>query len=338
MQTLYIDRKDSELEIQGSRLMVRIGEQARPFSVPLGVLEFLVVSASVRFSSTLLTRLTMSGITAVFLNPRKQEATCIVHGMLHNAADRRLMQYQAVTNTDLRLRYSHALVRQKLRGQQAMLLRALRRRPDQRLALTKGSQRLSGLLDKLELDNVTTVESLRGIEGAGAAMYFEAYQSIFAPRLAFNGRNRRPPLDPVNVALSLSYTMLHAEAVRALVSVGFDPQLGVYHQPSFGRESLACDLVELYRPVIEHWVWRLFANEVLRFDHFSFAPEQGKPCVLGKAGRAVYYREYEYQARRWRRLMRRTARHWLARLQQDIQLSVAALQPDSGADEWEIWP
>lgn len=317
MQTLYIDRKGAELEIDTNRLRVRIPGAARPFSVPLGVLEYLVISASVQFSSTLLSRLSLEGITVVFLNPRKEEATCIAHGLLHNAADRRLMQYQAITHSGLTLQYSIALVRQKLRGQRAMLHRALRRRLDQRYALSKGIQRLTEL--EMRLESITSIDSLRGIEGAGAAMYFEAYQSVFPPRLEFTGRNRRPPRDPVNVVLSLTYTLIHAEAIRVLVANGFDPQLGIYHLPSYGRESLACDLVEIYRPVIEHWVWRLFADETLRLDQFSFSNgELNKPCILGKAGRAAYYSHYEYKARCWRKMMRKTVRLWLARLKSDV--------------------
>ena len=328
MQTLFIDRKGSELDVQGNRLLIRIADSPKPFSVPLTVLEFLVVSASVHFSSTLLSRLTQAGITVVFINPRKVEASCITYGMLHNAADRRLLQYQAINDKTLKLLYSTELVRQKIRNQRAMLLRAQRRRPDQRYALHKGIQRLTEL--ETRLVNVSNIDSLRGYEGAGAAIYFEAYQHIFAPQLAFNGRNRRPPQDPVNVVLSLSYTILQAEAIRVLVSTGFDPQLGIYHLPSFGRESLACDLVEMYRPVIDHWVWRLFADGVLRADHFALASAIDKPCVLGKAGRAEYYRCYEAQAYSWRKLLRRTARHWLALLRQNTpvcQQSVDVDQP-----------
>lgn len=322
METLYIDRKDSELDVQGGRLQVRMEGGRKPFSIPLNVLEFVVISASVRFSSTLLSRLTMAGITAVFLNPRKEDATCIAYGLLHNATDRRLMQYQAVSDSDTALRYSKTLVRQKLRGQRTVLLRALRRRPDQRYALNKGIQRLADLESKI--DSLTSIDSLRGVEGAAASMYFEAYQCIFPPRLGFNGRNRRPPQDPVNVVLSLTYTLLQAESIRVLVATGFDPQLGIYHVPSFGRESLACDLVELYRPLLDHWVWRLFASETLRFDHFAMFASTDKPCMLGKAGRAEYYRQYESQARRWRKMLRRTARYWLRTLEDDLSLIESA--------------
>src|SRR5690606_28070691 len=91
-------------------------------------------------------------------------------------------------------------------------------------------------------------------------------------------------------------------------------------------------LVEIYRPSIEHWVWRLFAEETLRLDHFAISEEADRPCILGKAGRAEYYRCYEHQARRWRKRMRRSARLWLARLQQDATLPA---QPSSLADTFD---
>lgn len=316
MQTLFIDRKNAELDVDRGRLLVRIEGRRPHFSVPTNVLDLLVVSASVQFSSTLLTRLTQEGVTTIFINPRKYEASTMTLGMMHNDASRRLLQYRAITNPEFRLMYAKQLVRDKLRGQRGMLVRALRKRSDCRYALTTGVQRLSGMIERI--GEINTVDSLRGIEGAGGAAYFEAYQSLFAPSLEFTGRNRRPPRDPVNVILSLSFTLLHAEAVRALFSTGFDPLLGIFHEPTFGRESLACDLVELFRPLAERWIWRLFADEVLRPEYFTVEKNQEKPCLLGKRGREVYYAHYEQTARSWRRLMRRTARHWLARLISDL--------------------
>lgn len=331
MQTLYVDRKNSEIEIDRGRLLVRIKGIRSHFSIPTNVLQLLVVSAPVHFSSTLLTRLTEEGITTVFINPRRIEACTMTHGMSHNSGERRLLQYQAIVSATHRQQYAKDLVRDKLRAQRAMLNKALRKRPDARYKLSTGISRLNGMIQRM--DEVDNIDSLRGIEGAAGAAYFEAYQSLFAPSLDFTGRNRRPPLDPVNVILSLSFTLLHAEAVRALFAVGFDPLLGIYHAPSFGRESLACDLVESFRPLAEHWIWRMFAKEILRPDHFSTAAsESDLPCMLGKAGRAVYYARYELMARVWRRLMRRVARNWLARLQTDFHThsNVATARAHSG--------
>jgi len=317
MQTLFIDRKNCEVEVDRGRLLVKI-EGVRPnMSIPTNLIEILVVSAPVNFSSTLLTQLTAEGITTIFINPRKIESCTMTHGMAHNDAGRRLLQYQAVTSPAHCLQYSTAMVRDKLRAQRAMLVKALRKRPDNRYQLTTGISRISGLIDRL--DSQTTIASVRGVEGAAGAAYFEAYQSLFAPSLAFNGRNRRPPRDPVNVILSLSFTLLHAEAVRTLFATGFDPLLGVYHTPTFGRESLACDLVESFRPFVEHWVWRMFARETLRADHFVTTAAAGdRPCILGKAGRSTYYAHYVGMAKIWRRLLRRVARHWLQQLQKDF--------------------
>jgi CRISPR-associated protein Cas1 len=313
VKTLFIDRKNSELEIDRGRLIIRI-EQVRPHtSIPVNNVDMLVVSASVQFSSTLLNALTKAGITAVFINPRQTDACTITCGLMHNNAERRMLQYGAIADPQRRLELSQELVYYKLRFQRHMLLRALRTRPDKRHALMEGGKRISHAMDKTT--DATSISSLRGLEGAAAAAYFEAYKSLFAPTLQFTCRNRRPPRDPVNVILSLTYTLLHAEAVRTLFATGFDPLLGIYHDTSFGRESLACDLVEIFRAQADRWVWRLFADETLCLDHFSMNTSAGElPCILGKRGREIYYSEYSGIAQGIRRLMRRASRHWLARL------------------------
>lgn len=322
MKTLFIDRKNAALDIDRGRLLVRI-ETARPTtSIPVQNIEMLVVSASVNFSSTLLNSLTQAGITSVFINPRQTDACTITCGMMHNNAERRLLQYNAIANEEKRLRYSQQIVFHKLHHQRFCLLRALRKRPDKRHVLMTDSKRISDTMDKIHRSE--NIASLRGLEGFAAAAYFDAYQTLFAPSLQFHGRNRRPPKDPVNVILSLTYTLLHAEAVRTLFATGFDPLLGIYHDTSFGRESLACDLVEIFRPLADRWVWRMFADEKLTADHFSMTPHGNElPCILGKRGREIYYREYGQAALAWRRLMRRASRHWLAQLQAANQKNIA---------------
>jgi len=317
MQTLFIDRKNAELEVDRGRLLIRIDGQRPIFSVPTQVLEMLVISAPVNFSSTLMTQLTQENIVTVFINPRKSEASTITTGMMHNDAIRRLWQYQVISDHVVRLDFAKQLMEHKVRLQKAMLTRGINQRPDCRHPIFKALGRITAI--QQNIPSATSIDSLRGMEGAAGAAYFEAYQSLFAPALQFTNRNRRPPRDPVNVILSLTFTLLHAEAVRVLFSTGFDPLLGIYHEPDFGRESLACDLVELFRPLAERWIWRLFVNEILRPEYFAYSPENSdKPCLLGKRGREVYYGAYDKQARRWRKLMRRTARYWLTQLRQVV--------------------
>ena len=102
--------------------------------------------------------------------------------------------------------------------------------------------------------DVDSIESLLGIEGAAARSYFGSFASMLRDdRLGtfdFAGRNRRPPRDPVNCLLSFLYALLVKDLTAVVNSIGFDPYLGVYHRPRFGRPALALDLAEEFRPII----------------------------------------------------------------------------------------
>lgn len=101
-----------------------------------------------------------------------------------------------------------------------------------------------------------SIETLRGVEGAAASRYFQAFSRMLKTDpdgvmpFDFSTRNRRPPRDPVNALLSFGYAMLVREWTVALSAVGLDPYRGFYHQPRFGRPALALDMMEPFRPLI----------------------------------------------------------------------------------------
>ncbi|HEY5343835.1 MAG TPA: CRISPR-associated endonuclease Cas1 [Solirubrobacteraceae bacterium] len=100
-----------------------------------------------------------------------------------------------------------------------------------------------------------SLDSLLGIEGTAARLYFSRYGSLLRPLdgnrdFAFNERNRRPPRDPVNALLSFVYAMLIKDVTAAALATGLDPYVGVYHRPGFGRPALALDLAEEFRPLV----------------------------------------------------------------------------------------
>lgn len=118
--------------------------------------------------------------------------------------------------------------------------------------------------------------SLLGVEGAAARLYFEAFPTMLrddvslpgAP-FSFAGRNRRPPRDPVNCLLSFLYALLVKDLVAVTLGVGFDPYLGLYHRPRFGRPALALDLAEEFRPLIaDSVVINVINNGEVRPSHF----------------------------------------------------------------------
>ncbi len=99
--------------------------------------------------------------------------------------------------------------------------------------------------------------------------------------------------------------MLHVQAVHSCHEAGLDPLLGFYHRPSFGRESLASDLIEPLRPAVDTWIWRLFRDRVLRDDHFTV--DRGA-CLIGKSGRRVFYGAWQAESESHQRWLRRNAR------------------------------
>ena len=115
-----------------------------------------------------------------------------------------------------------------------------------------------------------------------------------------SGRNRRPPTDPVNAMLSFGYAMLAKEALAAVLSVGFEPGLGIYHKLRAGRPSLALDLMEEFRPlIVDSAVLLVVNNREIRPSHFD---RRGKAVVLTTDGRRTLIRAIE-------RRLRSTIRH-----------------------------
>ncbi|MBM4200354.1 MAG: CRISPR-associated endonuclease Cas1, partial [Gammaproteobacteria bacterium] len=262
MSTLYIDRKDLELRAEGQHLaLYEKGE--RRSTVPLTLVERVVIRGQASLSTGVLTLLADEGIGLCVLTGRHSRHAATLLGKPHGDADRRIAQYRWYYESTERLRLARLLVLAKLRASLRFLERAERRRPDQRLPLHKGRETLRGLMRTLaDPGGAATpldLSRLNGLEGAGGAAHFAAYAALLPEALGFTARNRRPPRDPVNAALSLAYTLLHFDAVGAAHAAGLDPMVGFYHEPAYSRASLASDLIEPLRPKVDEWVWRLFA-------------------------------------------------------------------------------
>jgi CRISPR-associated protein Cas1 len=162
-----------------------------------------------------------------------------------------------------------------------------------------------------DAQSATSIEELLGIEGAAASQYFQQFNGMVkvedddlpgletpsknAKQLAFNfnftNRNRRPPTDPVNAMLSLAYSMLAKDCTLATLAVGFDPYLGFYHQPRFGRPALGLDLMEEFRPLVaESTVLSCINNRVITEKDFVRA---GQAVNLTVPGRKRFFQTYE---------------------------------------------
>jgi CRISPR-associated protein Cas1 len=146
------------------------------------------------------------------------------------------------------------------------------------------------------LDRATEMESLLGLEGQGAALYFGEFGRFLKGQppgrgFDFRTRNRRPPRDPVNALLSFAYALLCKDCFAAVSTVGFDPYHGFYHCGRHGRPSLALDLMEEFRPVIaDSVVLTLINNRVVTPEDFLVWREA---CQLTETGRKAFFAAYE---------------------------------------------
>jgi CRISPR-associated protein Cas1 len=137
------------------------------------------------------------------------------------------------------------------------------------------------------------MESLLGIEGAAARLYFSQLSTMLRSDFGFDfeGRNRRPPKDPVNCLLSYMYSLIAKDLTATVHGIGFDPYLGVYHQPRFGRPALALDLAEEFRPLVgDSLVVSLINNGEVALTDFVV---RAGGVALTESGRRTVLNAYE---------------------------------------------
>lgn len=227
-------------------------------------------------------------------------------------------QFRSADDPWFCLKLAQDLVSGKIRNQRTMLMRNHIEPPQQALQYLKTVYRQS--------ENAESLEELLGFEGVAARVYFEHFKGMIkldAEDLSkdeptpttgdggskldardqqgdsgrihfsfdFEGRNRRPPRDPVNALLSLGYSLLSKDLTIAAMTTGLDPFMGFYHQPRFGRPALALDLMEPFRPlIVDSAVISCINQRMVTTSDFISA---GGAVALTPNGRKAFFRAYE---------------------------------------------
>ncbi len=207
---------------------------------------------------------------------------------------RRIRQYKALSEDAFCLTLAQKLVMCRAQGQRRFLMRAKRNLKEDSISLDKAINGIKAVLKKLE--QIETIDSLLGIEGNIAALYFAALPYLLNPdvpkQLLFSGRNRRPPKDRFNALLSFGYSLLLKDVMNAILTVGLEPALGFYHQPRSQASPLALDLMEIFRvPLVDMPVvgsvnrnqWEVDADFEIR----------GEQVWLSESGRRKFINLYE---------------------------------------------
>ena len=198
---------------------------------------------------------------------------------------RRLRQYQALQDGDLRLRLSQRLAEAKIANQ----LRFITRQSRTRNARDKAEKFLNAMRNQLRQARCCAdVDALRGCEGIAARNYFSALALLLDPdekSMAFSGRSRRPPRDGFNAALSFGYGLLYREVMAAIIAVGLDSTVGFFHAPRTAAHPLALDLMELFRTTL--WDMPLVASVNRRQWSEEHLASSKKQVWLSDAGKRL---------------------------------------------------
>lgn len=204
----------------------------------------------------------------------------LTSGLIHKNVELRMAQSAVAADPRRSLRLARQFVVGKIRNARTLLRRHLQNEDRQVV------RQLAELGRKAK--SAREAAGLLGIEGMAAKEYFAGFARLLKEDSPFSieGRNRRPPRDPVNALLSFVYAMLVKELTIVLHTVGFDPMLGFFHRPRYGRPSLALDLAEEFRPLIGDSVVLTLINNG-EVTPSSFVRRAGAVALTDAGRRAV---------------------------------------------------
>lgn len=293
--TLYLLTPGLSVHRDGLALRIEHDRQLK-LSLPVHNLESVFVFGADIYLSPAVLRLCWEKGAAVcfFTDWGRLEAR--VEGVPQGSVMLRRAQHRAADALAAAAPLARAFVAGKLHNTRWLLARSARdaAAPDDADALRIVGDQLAALLRELGRtpDNL---DAIRGLEGRAAALHFETFGRHLKPALResfpFDGRNRRPPRDALNGLLSFLYALLRHDCTSALTAVGLDPFVGFLHADRAGRESLALDLMEEFRP----WAERLALTLVNRGElkPGQFVVRDGGAVELTEPGRKLLVAAYQ---------------------------------------------
>lgn len=287
---LYVQTPGARIGKSGEVLVVE--SEGDKTKVALGDISQLVIHGPVSLSTPALGALLREEIPVTWASTG---GWVLGHTMSsgHRNVSIRIDQYRAAFDAYRSLVFARGLVAAKIRNSRVFLRRNIKNgdtstRDETLKALTRLADRAA---------HAPTEAELLGMEGEAAARYFRLFDGMFGdtaqnfPAFAFNKRTRRPPADPVNAMLSLGYTLLTRTWLNTLAAVGFDPYLGFYYRPRFGRPALALDMMEPYRAILaDSTVIQAVNNGEVKPDGFVAA---GPAVNLKPHARRAFIAAYE---------------------------------------------
>lgn len=275
------------LYVHRDHLSLRVEQDDQlKLSLPIHNLESVLVFGPSSVSPPAMQLCWENGVTVAFLSEHGR-FLARVEGVPQGSVLLRRAQHRFADDSALALPLIKNLVAGKVQNSRWLLNRTAREATDEaeRTRLVATAQQLAYALR--ELPAAVHADAARGVEGRAAALYFDVFPLHLKPavreRFPFDGRERRPPRDALNCLLSFLYALLRHDCVAALTAVGLDPFVGFLHTDRPGRESLALDLMEEFRPLADRLAITLLNRGELKVT--DFVEREGGAWELTEAGR-----------------------------------------------------
>jgi CRISPR-associated endonuclease Cas1/CRISPR-associated protein Cas4 len=246
---LYVQEPGARVTKSGEVLVIEA--EAGKTEVPLGDISELVLHGPVSLTTPALGALLRDEVPVTYASTGGWVMGHTVSTGNRNVAIR-IAQYRAAFDERRCLAFARSLVVAKIKNSRVFLRRNFK--VGDEAERDAALEALARLADRAA--HAPSEAELLGVEGEAAARYFRLFSTMFGeiardfPAFAFDKRTRRPPADPVNAMLSFGYALLTRTWLTALSAVGFDPYLGFYHKPRFGRPALALDMMEPFRSIL----------------------------------------------------------------------------------------
>jgi CRISPR-associated protein Cas1 len=286
---LVAQRRGTRIGVRGAAMTVSDDSGVKPHDVPLANLESLSLLGGVQISTQAITLLSERGVPTAFLSAAGR-LTALVDPLDSVSAETRRAQVRKFDQPPFCLELARAVVVAKIGNQRKLLMRNHAALPPRIAeAMAEEARRAA---------QAENIDSLRGHEGQAAALYFDHFAGMLKSELAgefdANGRQRRPPPDPVNACLSFAYSMLTNECTAALRTARLEPSIGAYHVSRPGRPALALDLMEPFRPLVADSIAiTAFNRGELQPGHFlrtaagAMFTDDGRKAFFGVYGRRM---------------------------------------------------
>ena len=287
LETLYITTPESYLFERNGNICISIGG-AEKAAVPITQVNSIVLFGKNTLSTALLSFCSKNDVTITFLSENGFFLGRLCGPVSGNVLLRK-RQYETLADTAFANRFVKDLLFCKLRNSRSVLVRYARTASDEaeKSGVAAAAADLTAIANRL--DDCTDIDSMRGIEGAAASVYFSRFDDLLSsPKgYRFETRSRRPPLNEVNAVLSFVYTLLAHDVRSSMEAVGLDPAAGYLHTLRPGRLSFALDIMEELRaPLCDRLVISMFNRDQFQTQDFTtdfeavYLSEKGRRKVL----------------------------------------------------------